>query len=55
MVPLPETALKIVFQNTSQQRFHISFDVRKVRKSLSLQAVFNFGKSQKSQGARSGE
>jgi len=56
MVPLPETVLKIVFfRNTSQQRFHVALDVIKVSKSLSLQGIFNFGKRQKSQGAKSGK
>jgi uncharacterized protein YcgL (UPF0745 family) len=40
MVPLPETVLKIVFQNTSHQRLHVALDVRKVSKSLSLQGIF---------------
>jgi hypothetical protein len=39
-VSLPETVLKIVFQNTSQQRCHIALDVRNVSKFLSFQGIF---------------
>jgi hypothetical protein len=55
MVPLPETILKIVFQNTLQQCCHGVSDVMNVSKSSSLQAFLNLGKSQKSQGAKSSE
>jgi hypothetical protein len=56
MVPLPETVLKIVFRNTGipQQR-HVALDIRNVSKSLPFRGYFNFGKSQKSQGVKSGE
>jgi hypothetical protein len=40
MVPLPETVLKIVFQNTSQEYCHFALDVRNVSKPLSLQGFF---------------
>jgi hypothetical protein len=52
MVPLPETGFKIVFSDTSQQCCHVASDSAI---PFPFRAFFNLGKSQKSQGAKSGE
>jgi hypothetical protein len=55
MVPLPKTVLKIVFRNTRSDVFTLHWMPERSAKLCPFRAFFNFGKSRKSQGPKSGE